>query len=60
MSYPSVTVVRYSPAATITMIVAEANVVNRWAPEPAPPGGDPSGWLFNDADNSAHMMLTWD
>jgi hypothetical protein len=60
MSYPSVTVVRYSPAATITMIVAAANVVNRWAPEPAPPTGVPGGWLFNDADNSAHMMLTWD
>jgi hypothetical protein len=59
VSYPSITIVRYSPAATITMIVAEANVVNRWAPEPSP-GGDPGGWLFNDADNSAHMMLTWD
>jgi hypothetical protein len=59
MSYPSVTVVRYSPSATITMIVAAANVVNRWAAEPSPPGAG-SGWLFNDADNSAHMMLTWD
>jgi hypothetical protein len=58
-SFPSVTIVRYSPSATITMIVAEANVVNRWAAEPAPPGTG-GGWLFNDADNSAHMMLTWD
>jgi hypothetical protein len=59
MSYPSVTIVRYGGSATITMLVASATIVNRWAAEPPPPGTG-GGWLFNDADNSAHMMLTWD
>lgn len=58
MSYPSVTIIRYSNEATIAMLIASATVVNRWAPEPTP-GGTPGGWLFNDADNSAHMMLTF-
>ena len=58
MSYPSVTVVRYSPSATITMLVASATIVNKWAPEPTPPG-DGGAWLFDDEDNSDQAMLIW-
>lgn len=58
MSYPSVTVIQYSPSATITMLVVQATIVNRWAPEPTPPG-DGGQWDFSTADNSDHATLIW-
>ena len=58
MSYPSVTIVRYGGSATITMLVTSVTIVNRWAPEPTPPG-DAGQWLFDDANNSDQAMLIW-
>jgi len=59
MSYPSVTIVRYGGSATITMLVASATIVNRWAAEPAPPG-NAGAWLFDDENNSDQAMLILD
>jgi hypothetical protein len=58
MSNPIITVVAPALTMTGTPAVEPITVVNRWYVQPEPSVG--SGWLFNDVDNSAHMMLTWD
>lgn len=47
-----------NPRVTITRLVPYVIIVNPWYVQPEPSTG--GGWLFNDADNSAHLMLTWD
>ncbi len=47
-----------NPSVTITEETLSVTIVNRWAPEPEPPG-EGGAWLFDDEDNSDQAMLIW-